>query len=186
MNAQDTGPEILPDVIAAGLKVVFCGMAVGPVSGEKGAYYAHPQSAFWSALHHAGFTDRVLAPEEFHCLCRYRLGLTDLVKRAAGVDQQIHPEKHDLEALRQKILKFCPEYLAFTGKGAAKVFLWRRTVDYGAQQETVGGTKLFVLSSPSPAGRKYWDEGPWRELAHDCGAQGVAQSFPPLETLRLV
>ncbi len=175
MIVQSIGAEILPDVISVGLRVVFCGMAVGPVSEVKGAYYAHPQSAFWLELNHVGFTDRVLAPEEFRTLCKYRIGLTDLVKHTAGVDQQIFPEKQDLENLKDKILKYSPEFFAFTGKRAAKVFLGRRNVEYGLQPETVGGTKLFVLPSPSPAARKYWDAGPWQELAHICGAFEVVR-----------
>ena len=33
---------ILPDVLAPGLDIVFCGTAVGNVSAQRGVYYAGP------------------------------------------------------------------------------------------------------------------------------------------------
>jgi TDG/mug DNA glycosylase family protein len=38
-------------------------------------------------------------------------------------------------------------------------------VDYGWQPERVGATRLFVLPSPSGQATRFWDEGPWRDLA---------------------
>jgi double-stranded uracil-DNA glycosylase len=164
MIAEVVGSEVLPDVISAGLKVVFCGYAVGPVSEKRGAYYANPQNAFWRVLHEVGLTDRELAPWEFRSLPAYRLGLTDLVKRVAGMDRDICPEKSDAEALKKKILRFSPEIAAFTGKRAGETFLQHK-VQYGLQRETIGNTRIFVLPSPAPTARRYWDESPWRDLA---------------------
>ena len=36
---------ILPDVLAPGLRVVFCGTAPGTASARAGAYYAGPATA---------------------------------------------------------------------------------------------------------------------------------------------
>ena len=41
-------------------RIVFCGTAAGTVSAARGAYYAHPQNRFWSALHAIGLTPRLL------------------------------------------------------------------------------------------------------------------------------
>ena len=54
-----------PDLLRPGLRIVFCGTAAGTVSAARGAYYAHPQNRFWSALHASGSTPRLLQPEEF-------------------------------------------------------------------------------------------------------------------------
>ena len=34
--------SVLPDVLAPGLRIVFCGTAVGVTSAQLGAYYARP------------------------------------------------------------------------------------------------------------------------------------------------
>jgi double-stranded uracil-DNA glycosylase len=39
-------PQVLPDVIRPGLKIVFCGTAPGNVSAARGACYAHPRNRF--------------------------------------------------------------------------------------------------------------------------------------------
>src|SRR5438105_2649456 len=45
---------ILTDVLREGLRVVFCGTAVGPTSARVGAYYARPGNQFWSVLYEIG------------------------------------------------------------------------------------------------------------------------------------
>ena len=42
--------HILPDVLAKGLRVVFCGTAASAMSAEQGAYYAGRGNAFWGTL----------------------------------------------------------------------------------------------------------------------------------------
>ena len=54
--------HVLPDVLAPGLRIVFCGTAAGTVSARRGAYYAHPQNRFWPALHAVGLTPRLMRP----------------------------------------------------------------------------------------------------------------------------
>jgi double-stranded uracil-DNA glycosylase len=49
----------IPDVLAPGLRVVFCGINPGLYSGAVGHHFARPGNRFWTALHGAGFTDRV-------------------------------------------------------------------------------------------------------------------------------
>ncbi len=155
---------ILPDVMDAGLAVVFCGSAVGSVSARRGAYYAGPGNAFWPTLFEVGLTPRLLAPEEYRCLPEYGLGLTDLAKKIAGSDEILAESDFDREGLRTKIRTYGPGILAFTSKRAAEEFLERR-VHYGVLPESIGRTRLFVLPSPSGAARRFWDKEPWRELA---------------------
>jgi TDG/mug DNA glycosylase family protein len=38
------------------------------------------------------------------------------------------------------------------------------TVDYGRQSETLFGTVLFVVPSPSGRARRFWTPAPWEEL----------------------
>jgi len=156
--------SVLPDVLAPGLAIVFCGSAVGAASARRGAYYAGPGNAFWPTLAKVGLTPHQLAPEEYKSITKYRLGLTDLAKTISGSDHVLTEEHFDRKGLRSKMLRYRPRVLAFTSKRAAEEFL-KHPVHYGFLGETIGDTALFVLPSPSGAARRYWNERPWRELA---------------------
>jgi TDG/mug DNA glycosylase family protein len=160
---------VLPDVLEPGLAVVFCGSAASAISAARGAYYANPQNRFWHTLFEVGLTPYLLAPDQFRILPRYRLGLTDLAKEESGMDSQLSKSADDPAALRARILRAAPRILAFTAKRPAQVFLNRKAPDYGWQAETLGPTRIFVLTSPSPAAVRWWDIGPWRALARAVG-----------------
>ena len=55
--------NVLPDLIAPNLRIVFTGTAVGSASAHAGAYYAGPGNAFWPTLHAVGLTPRLLAAQ---------------------------------------------------------------------------------------------------------------------------
>ena len=156
--------NVLPDILAPGLSIVFCGSAVGKASALRGAYYAGPGNAFWPTLAQVGLTPRQLAPEEDKSLTKYGLGLTDLAKTVSGSDHVLTEDHFDRSGLRTKVLHYRPRILAFTSKRAAEEFI-RHPVDYGLMRETIGETALFVLPSPSGAARRYWCPRLWRELA---------------------
>lgn len=156
--------SVLSDVLASGLDIIFCGTAVGKASAQRGAYYAGPGNRFWQTLHRVGLTPHQFTPEEYKNLRRLRIGLTDLVKIISGSDRILSKRHFDVARLKALILKYRPRILAFTSKRAAQSYLGRK-VDYGLMPEKEGNTILFVLPSPSGAGRRYWNEAPWRELS---------------------
>ncbi|HZD25791.1 MAG TPA: mismatch-specific DNA-glycosylase [Alphaproteobacteria bacterium] len=164
MSETNPAGERLPDVLAPGLKVVFCGSAAGTVSARLGAYYAGPGNRFWPTLYRVGLTPRLLAPQDFRDLPRYGLGLTDMAKRYAGADAGIRRGHDDPQALRAKILRIRPRVLAFVGKRPARALLGRSPA-YGRQPEMLGDAEIWVLPSPSGAARRWWDEAPWQALA---------------------
>ena len=154
---------ILPDVLQAGLTLVFCGTAAGKRSAAEGAYYAHPGNLFWRALFEASLTPRQFAPHEFPCLPDYGIGLTDLAKRHSGNDNELPRDAFDVPSLIAKIERHAPRLLAFTSKNAARAVLGG-ALDYGMQEETFGATRLFVLPSPSGQARGHWNLQPWLAL----------------------
>ena len=160
---------VLPDVLASGLKVVFCGTAVGPQSAQAGAYYAGRSNQFWKILFQIGLTPRQLAPHEFYTLPEFGIGLTDLAKTCTGPDNSLSSPDFEIGSFLSRIEQFTPQALAFNGKRAAKEFYNRRYVDYGLQLEAIGPTVVFVLPSTSGAARRYWDVSHWRELADFVG-----------------
>jgi double-stranded uracil-DNA glycosylase len=162
-------PPILPDVLEPGLRIVFCGTAPGTASARAGAYYAGPGNRFWTTLHEVGLTPALLAPAEFARLPEFGLGLTDISKTASGSDQEVGRRGFDPARLEAAIAAVAPAHLAFNGKNAARGALGH-PVDYGRQPDLLGGAAVWVLPSTSGAARRYWDIGPWRDLARAAGS----------------
>jgi len=158
---------ILPDILAPGLRVVFCGTAAGAVSAARGCYYAHPQNKFWRVLHLVGLTPRLLAPSDFATLPTLGLGLTDIAKSVFGMDKQLPAGalgREPCAEMAEKIAAASPRVLAFTSLTAGRRYL-RRDAGFGEQLEKIGETRIWLLPSPSPAAAWNWDEGVWRALA---------------------
>ena len=163
---------VLPDVLEPGLLLVFCGTGAGRKSAEVGAYYAKPGNRFWPTLHAVGLTPRQLKPLEYRDVLKWRIGLTDVAKEHVGQDAEIDLTLVDAAALAARIGAYAPKIMAFTSKNAASLFLGRPTgrIDYGFQDETIGPTRLFVLTSPSGAAGSNWSIEPWRALARALAA----------------
>jgi TDG/mug DNA glycosylase family protein len=161
--------SILPDLLAPGLRTVFCGSAVGAVSARVGAPYAGPGNKFWPILAETGLTPRRFAPHEWRTLLDLGIGLTDLNKIESGSDASLSAGADDPNALVRKICKLRPRRVAFTAKRPAAAFFrhvsGRTLIDYGAQPEKIGETQFFVLPSPSGLAIRYWDPSWWHRLA---------------------
>jgi double-stranded uracil-DNA glycosylase len=159
--------SILPDILAKNLKLVFCGTAASNKSAQVAAYYAFGQNQFWPSLYKIGLTPRQFKPGEFRDLLALGIGLTDLAKEKHGMDKVLVKSDYALESFTKNILDFQPTFLAFTSKQAASVYFKRGTgqISYGLQTESIGVTRLWVLTSPSSAARSYWDIAVWQALA---------------------
>jgi double-stranded uracil-DNA glycosylase len=155
---------VLPDVLRPGLRVVFCGTAAGTASARARAYYAGPGNRFWETLYEVGLTPRVLEPREFESLPEHGIGLTDICKVRHGSDLEVGTEEFDVAGLQERIATAEPANLAFNGKNAARGAL-ERAVDYGPQEERIGGATVWVLPSTSARARRYWNPDPWQDLA---------------------
>jgi TDG/mug DNA glycosylase family protein len=160
--------SVLPDVLRPGLRVVFCGTAAGTASARAKAYYAGRGNRFWAALEEIGLTPTELAPAEFARLPEFGIGLTDICKVLHGSDLEVGTVEFDVAGLQARTAEVEPTNLAFNGKNAARGAL-ERPVDYGVQEETIGGATVWVLPSTSGAARGFWDVAPWRDLADSLG-----------------
>lgn len=157
---------VLPDLLARGLRLVFCGSAPGAVSAARKAYYAHPGNRFWPILADAGFTPGRWSPQDYPRLLHLGIGLTDLAKHASGNDAELPDDAYDVGGLTIRIREAAPTMLAFTAKAPAAAFLGRRTgaVPYGRVQGAQGFPPLWVLPSTSGSGSRHWDPRPWMAL----------------------
>jgi TDG/mug DNA glycosylase family protein len=142
----------VPDVLEAGLRAVFCGINPGHVSAAAGAHFANPRNDFWRLLHDAGFTPRLLAPEEQFELPRYGNGLTNAAYRttAGSGDLRRGDFAGSVERLDSIARELRPGVIAFVGKEAYRGAFGERP-ELGLQERRLEETRLFVLPSTSPA-----------------------------------
>jgi double-stranded uracil-DNA glycosylase len=149
--------KTIPDVIAPGLRVLFCGINPGLYSGATGHHFARPGNRFWRAIHSAGFTDRVLSPFEDQDLPRYGCGITNLVSRATAAADELRPEELDEGArrLRDKVRECRPRYLAVLGMGAYRQGFGQPRAVAGRQDMAIGDTTVWVLPNPSGLNANY-------------------------------
>ncbi|WP_422033999.1 mismatch-specific DNA-glycosylase [Reyranella sp.] len=164
-RASRQSSPLIPDLLAPGLDLVFCGTAPSPASFKARAYYANPGNAFWPTLHAVGLTPERLAPQRYPELLALGLGLTDLNKTEVGSDHELSPEAMDARSLHAKLRRFRPAAIAFTSKHAAALALGVKAPAYGRQVELLEGAVPFVLASPSGRARSFWTLAPWKEAA---------------------
>ena len=69
------------ELLAPGLRVVFCGINPGLSSAHQGYPFANGSNRFWKVIHQAGFTESQLAPEQWQQLKDNGCGITALVAR---------------------------------------------------------------------------------------------------------
>jgi len=147
----------VPDVIAPGLAVLFCGINPGLYSAAVSHHFARPGNRFWPTLHQSGFTPRVILPFEEQELLGLGLGITNLIDRATATAEELATEEYHAGArrLRRKVLRFAPKYLAILGLGAFRTEFESRTAAVGLQQEMIGATRIWVLPNPSGLNAHY-------------------------------
>jgi len=143
----------IADVIAPGLNVLFVGINPSLWSGAVGQHFARPGNRFWRALHEAGFTDRLLSPDEGRELLKREIGVTNLVNRAtASADElDVADYREGARRIEKKVRRYRPKTVAFVGMGAYRVAFGRRRARGGRQDERLAGAVIWVL--PNPSGR---------------------------------
>jgi TDG/mug DNA glycosylase family protein len=158
VTRQDEGA--VPDVLAPGVRVVFCGINPGHASARAGAHFANPRNDFWRLLHAAGFTPRLFEPREQRELLALGIGLTNAARRTTrgSGDLRAADFAGARERLERLAVELRPHGLAFVGK-AAYQGVFRERPEHGRQARSLGDTALFVLPSTSPANAAV----PWEE-----------------------
>ena len=147
----------IPDVIAPGLDVLFCGINPGLYSGATGNHFARPGNRFWPALHLSGFTPRQLHPSEKEELLALGLGITNVVDRTTARADEL--TRDDIVAggqrLRRKVKRYAPRYLAVLGLGAYRIAFGVKGASVGPQPESMEETKVWLLPNPSGLNAHY-------------------------------
>ncbi|MCQ4079900.1 G/U mismatch-specific DNA glycosylase [Streptomyces sp. RB6PN25] len=141
----------VPDVVADGLDVLFCGINPGLLSAATGHHFARPGNRFWPVLHACGFTPRQLAPAQQHELPGFGLGITNVAARAtARADELTAAElREGGEQLAATVLRYRPRWLAVAGVTAYRTAFGERRARIGPQERTIGSTRIWALPNPS-------------------------------------
>jgi TDG/mug DNA glycosylase family protein len=149
--------KTITDVIAPGLVVLFVGINPGLYSGATGHHFARPGNRFWPALYEAGFTPRLLRPDEEGELLELGQGITNLVARTTTAASGLSTEelRQGRIGLEERIIRYSPKWAAFVGMGAYATAFGRRRVSPGPQEETIGESRIWVLPNTSGLNANY-------------------------------
>ncbi|CAL9613342.1 G/U mismatch-specific DNA glycosylase [Streptomyces althioticus] len=141
----------MPDVVADGLRVLFCGINPGLMTAATGHHFARPGNRFWPALHRSGFTPRLLPPSEQRELLTYGLGITNVVARATARADELSAEEYREggRELAVKVGRLRPRWLAVLGVTAYRAAFDDRAAKVGPQVRTIGESRVWVLPNPS-------------------------------------
>jgi len=157
VELQAAVAKTVPDVIAPGLAVLFVGINPGLYSAAVGHHFGRPGNRFWPALYEAGFTPRLLRPDEDGELPAWGLGITNLVGRTTAAASELSAEelRRGGIALEKKVSLYAPQCTAFVGIGAYSSAFQRSKVSLGLQDETIAGSRVWVLPNTSGLNAHY-------------------------------
>lgn len=145
------------DVIAPGLRILFCGINPGLYTAAVGHHFARPGNRFWKALYDSGFTEHLLSPFDERDLLKSGYGVTNVVSRATAAADALTREEIITggRRLAAKVQRYKPRILAVLGLGAYRTAFNRPGAVVGRQELTIGGTTLWVLPNPSGLNANY-------------------------------
>ncbi|MER7181597.1 G/U mismatch-specific DNA glycosylase [Streptomyces hyaluromycini] len=143
--------RLVPDVLADGLHVLFCGINPGLMTAATGHHFARPGNRFWPVLHLSGFTPRLLKPAEQGELLSYGLGITNVVARATARADELTAEEYAEggRRLTAKVTRVRPRWLAVVGVTAYRAAFADHRAQVGPQERMLGDTRVWVLPNPS-------------------------------------
>jgi len=149
--------DLVPDIMAPGLAVVFCGINPATTAAAAGHNFSSPSNRFWPVLHRAGFTPVQLRADQERELLSYGCGITAAVQRptARAADLSREELAAGIPALERKIARYAPGTIAFLGKPAWSVIAASRQIAWGRQAMRFGGASVWVLPNPSGLNRSF-------------------------------
>lgn len=151
------GGDGLPDLLAPGLEVVFCGINPGRRAAASGHHFEGRGNRFWRVLHRAGFTPTQMTPAQDRLLLAQGYGLTTAVDRSTASASQVaaHEFVAAAEDFSRKIIACSPRRLAFLGKAAYAGMTGRKQIAWGRQAAPFAGTETWILPNPSGLNRAF-------------------------------
>jgi double-stranded uracil-DNA glycosylase len=147
----------VPNLVAPGLRVVFCGINPGLYTAAIGHHFGRPGNRFWKVIHLAGFTERQVSPFEERSLLDMGVGITNLVPRATAAASELGPDelREGVQRVEELACRYAPGYVAFLGMLAYRGATGRRGAAIGLQPERMCDSRLWLLPNPSGLQARY-------------------------------
>jgi TDG/mug DNA glycosylase family protein len=145
------------DLTGPDLRVLFCGINPGALSGDLGLHFARPGNRFWKLLWAGGFTESVLSPADQHTLPGLGVGITNLVARVTTTASELSVAelREGATLLEAKVEALRPQCVAVLGLQAYRTAFRRPHAVIGPQPEPLGGALLWLLPNPSGLQARY-------------------------------
>jgi TDG/mug DNA glycosylase family protein len=179
----------LPDILAEGLDVVFCGINPALSAAGAGHHFSNGSNRFWRVIHRAGFTPQEIRPGNDRTILLHRCGLAAVVARPTAQAEQVSAAEFTAAAapFERKIRHYAPHFVAFLGKAAYAALSQRRQIAWGSQAATFGGAAVWVLPNPSGRNRAFGLDqlvNAYGDLHRAASAQPIERAKPPAQTRR--
>jgi TDG/mug DNA glycosylase family protein len=166
--------------VEPGLRVLFVGINPSLRSAEVGHHFARPGNRFWPALHAAGFTPRLLRPDEDAELPAHGIGVTNIAHRPTRAADEITAQelREGAAALERTVREHQPRLVAIVGLTAYRTAFRRPKAVMGLQPaiDEIGGRPVWVLPNPSGLNAHYKPADFARLYAE---ARAYAEAMPP-------
>jgi TDG/mug DNA glycosylase family protein len=145
------------DILATGLKAVFCGINPATSAEISGHNFSTPSNRFWNVLHLSGFTDVRLRPQDERRLLDYNCGITAVVRRPTrrASDVSLQEFREARPEFEERLHRFAPRSIAFLGKRAYVAMTVVRDAPWGYQPRPIGGIATWILPNPSRLNRGF-------------------------------
>lgn len=150
LHAEDSGSRCRN-------RVVFCGLNPALSAVRARHHFSSPNNRFWRVLYRAGFTPRLIQPENDCSILQFGCGLTAAVERPTVSASELasHEFREAAGELERKPRRYGPRYLTFLGKLAFAAIFRKGSVDWGQQFIRFGGAEVWVLPNPSGLNRGF-------------------------------
>lgn len=157
MKPSIASTSALPDILAPGLDVIFCGINPGMRAAASGHHFLGRSNRFWKTVHLSGFTPELIDPLDDRNILDHCCGLTTVVERPTVRADEVQRDEFIRSAatLRKKMELLRPRCLAFLGKPAYQAITGKPKVEWGKQPEAFGGAMVWLLPNPSGLNRGF-------------------------------
>jgi TDG/mug DNA glycosylase family protein len=149
--------RVLGPVLGPDLRVLFVGINPSLRSAEVGHHFARPGNRFWPALYAAGYTPRLLRPDEDGELPSHGVGIANLSSRPTRSASQLTRDelREGAAQLERLVRRHQPRLVAVVGLTAYRTAFDRAGAEMGLQPERIGGRPVWVLPNPSGLNAHY-------------------------------
>lgn len=138
----------LPDTVAAGMRILVCGLNPSVRAADTGIAFFTPGNRFWPAAIAGGLA--TIDRDPWHAVREHGMGMTDLVKRATPRADVLTPVEYTAGLARVERLceRLRPGVICFVGLAGWRAAVDRRAVA-GLQDRRLGGRPVYVMPSTS-------------------------------------